>query len=104
MSSYSGEKKCWTVSGFGFVCFVILIASVMSTALGIIVTTFENRRHLSQLELLRRDARDLQVLWGQYLAEKSTWADYARVHQMAEKGLEMQRPKTDEMIIVKVLP
>jgi cell division protein FtsL len=97
-------KKYWTVSGFGFVCFVMLIIVVMGTAMGIIVTTFENRRHLAELELLRRDARDMQVLWGQYLAEKSTWADYARVHQMAEQGLEMQRPKTNEMIIVKVMP
>jgi len=94
----------WKTSTFGFLCFVVLLLSVMGTALGVIVTTFENRRYLAELESLRHDARDMQVLWGQYLVEKSTWADYARIHTMAEQGLGMLRPKTDEMVIVKVRP
>lgn len=92
----------WTISTFGFVCFILLLVSVMGTALGIIVSTFENRRYLGELESLRHEARDMQVLWGQYLVEKSTWADYARIHALAEQGLQMQRPNTNEMVIVKV--
>ena len=98
------NEACWKTSTFGFVCFILLLLSVMGSALGVIVTTFENRRYLSDLETLRHEARDMQVLWGQYLVEKSTWADYARVHAMAEQGLGMLRPKTDEMVIVKVKP
>jgi cell division protein FtsL len=44
----------------------------------------------------------MQVLWGQYLVEKNTWAAYGRVHDMAEQELGMQAPQTDKIVVVKV--
>ncbi len=102
MNANQQPPQFWTVSSFGFFCLVLLVLSVLGSALGVIITTFENRRYLAELEALRYDARDMQVLWGQYLVEKSTWATYARVNDIAEQELGMQRPKTDEMVIVKV--
>ncbi|MEZ5539093.1 MAG: cell division protein FtsL [Pseudomonadales bacterium] len=96
------QKKSFEISVFGLFCLVLLIFSVMGTALGVIVSTFENRRYLAELETLRKDARNMQVLWGQYLVEKTTWAAYGRVHDMAEKDLGMQAPQTDKIIVVKV--
>lgn len=90
------------ISVFGLFCLLLLVLAVMGSALGVIITAFENRRHLAELETLRAEARDMQVLWGQYLVEKSTWADYGRVHDIATKNLEMHAPKTDQMTIVRV--
>ncbi|HSC74902.1 MAG TPA: cell division protein FtsL [Pseudomonadales bacterium] len=95
-------QKDMEISLFGLFCLLLLVASVMGSALGVIVSAFENRRHLAELETLRADARDMQVLWGQYLVEKSTWAAYGRIHDMALNGLEMQAPRPDQITVVKV--
>jgi cell division protein FtsL len=100
--SASSREKGLEISVFGLFCFIVLLLSVIGTALGVIVTAFENRRQLSELESLRADARDMQVLWVQYLVEKSTWAAYGRVHDMAVQGLQMESPKPDQITIVKV--
>lgn len=101
MSAPQPEKNL-EISVFGLFCLVLLVLSVMGTALGVIVSAFENRRYLAELETLRADARDMQVLWGQYLVEKSTWAAYGRVHDIAVQGLQMDAPKPDQITIVKV--
>lgn len=96
------QQKNLEISVFGLFCLVLLVLSVMGTALGVIVSAFENRRELAELETLRAEARDMQVLWGQYLVEKSTWAAYGRVHDMALNGLEMQAPRPDQITVVRV--
>jgi cell division protein FtsL len=103
MSDIHGlQKKDIEMSLFGLFCLLLLVFSVMGTARGVIVSVFENRRHLAELEALRADARDMQVLWGQYLVEKSTWAAYGRIHDMALSELEMQAPRPDQITVVKV--
>jgi cell division protein FtsL len=96
------QEKSLEISVFGLFCLVLLVLTVMGSALGVIVSAFENRRYLAELEGLRAEARDMQVLWGQYLVEKSTWAAYSRVHDMAVQGLQMEAPKPDQITIVKV--
>ena len=103
MSTPSADKQqSFEISLFGVFCLMLLVSSVMGSALGVIVSAFENRRYLAELESLRADARNMQVLWGQYLVEKNTWAAYGRVHDMAEKDLGMQAPQTDKIVVVKV--
>lgn len=101
-SNLHAQRKNLEISLFGLFCLLLLLLSVMGTALGVIVSAFENRRHLAELEVLRADARDMQVLWGQYLVEKSTWAAYGRVHDMALNSMEMQAPRPDQITVVKV--
>lgn len=90
------------ISVFALFCLVLLLLAVLGSALGVIVTAFENRRYLGELEALRADARDMQVLWGQYLVEKSTWASYARVHDMAVQQFGMQAPQPGQTTLVQV--
>ncbi|MEZ5435803.1 MAG: cell division protein FtsL [Pseudomonadales bacterium] len=98
----AGQTKSFEISLFGVFCLVLLVLCVLGSAMGVIVSAFENRRYLAELESLRAEARSMQVLWGQYLVEKNTWAAYGRVHDMAEKELQMQAPQTDKIIVVKV--
>lgn len=89
-------------SVFAVFCCVLLLLAVLGSVFAVVLTSFETRRHLAELESLRAEARDMQVLWGQYLVEKSTWSAYSRVHGMAVGQLNMQVPKPAELIVVTV--
>ena len=48
---------------------VIAWVLVLASAVAVVMVTHVNRQQLHQLQLLRREAADLQVVWGQYLLE-----------------------------------
>jgi cell division protein FtsL len=43
----------------------------------------------------------LQVQWGQYLLERSTWAAYSRVEQVAVSELNMKAPVSTEIVMIR---
>lgn len=77
-----------------------LWVSVVLSALGVVASTQEVRRNVNQLETLRREAAQLQVEWGQYLLEESTWAAYSRVEGIAIKELNMFAPTSERVVMV----
>jgi cell division protein FtsL len=74
--------------------------SVIASALAVVASTQQVRRDVNQLETLRREASHLQVEWGQYLLEESTWAAYSRVEYIANKELNMIAPTTEHVVMV----
>jgi len=74
--------------------------SVIVSALSVVASTQQVRRDVNQLETLRREASHLQVEWGQYLLEESTWAAYSRVEGIANKELSMIAPTTEHIVMV----
>jgi len=74
--------------------------SVIVSALAVISSTHQVRRDVNQLETLRREAYHLQVEWGQYLLEESTWAAYSRIEGIANKELNMIAPTTEHIVMV----
>jgi cell division protein FtsL len=78
---------------------VVLWLLVVGSALGVVASTHEVRKQVNGLEVLRREAAQLQVEWGQYLLEQSTWAAYGRVEAIAAQQLEMI-PATAEQIVM----
>lgn len=81
---------------------VVLWLSVMTSSLAVIYVAHDNRVKFNELENLRREQSRLQVVWGQYLLEESTWADYGRVEKVAREKLLMQVPKPED--IIEVIP
>ncbi len=84
---------------------VMLVAAVLwlatvASALGVVATTQVVRRDVNSLETLRREASQLQVQWGQYLLEQSTWAAYGRVENAAVSELNMMAPTPEEMVMI----
>jgi cell division protein FtsL len=65
-----------------------------------VATTQVVRRDVNTLETLRREAAQLQVQWGQYLLEQSTWAAYGRVENAAVSELNMMAPTPEEMVMI----
>ncbi len=74
--------------------------AVVISALWVVATTQKVRRDVNQLETLRREASQLQVEWGQYLLEESTWAAYGRIEGIANQELNMIAPTTEHVIMV----
>lgn len=78
----------------------VLWAAVIASALAVVASTQVVRRDVNQLETLRREAGQLQVRWGQYLLEQSTWAAYGRVEVAAVSELNMMAPTPEEIVMV----
>ena len=78
----------------------LLWLATLASALGVVATTQVVRRDVNSLETLRREAAQLQVQWGQYLLEQSTWAAYGRVEHAAVSELNMMAPTPEEMVMI----
>jgi cell division protein FtsL len=77
-----------------------LWVATVASAIGVVATTQVVRRDVNSLETLRREASQLQVQWGQYLLEQSTWAAYGRVEHAAVSELNMMAPTPEEMVMI----
>lgn len=74
---------------------------VIASALAVVASTHEVRKHTNTVETLRREAAQLQVEWGQYLLEQSTWASYSRVEAIATQKLNMYPATAEQIVMVK---
>ena len=74
--------------------------AVIASALAVVASTQVVRRDVNELETLRREAAQLQVQWGQYLLEQSTWAAYGRVEAAAVSELNMMAPTPEEIVMI----
>lgn len=74
--------------------------AVAGSALGVVASTQDVRKQVNILETLRREAAQLQVEWGRYLLEQSTWAAYSRVETIAAQKLDMVPATTEQIVMV----
>lgn len=80
-----------------FVCWSLCISS----AFGVVYSTFEARSATHELEELRREAAGLKVISGQYLLEQSSLASYSRVEHIAKQRLGMSDPSAEHTVLVR---
>lgn len=78
----------------------VLWLGVIASALAVVASTQVVRRDVNDLEILRREAGQLQVQWGQYLLEQSTWAAYGRVEAAAVSELNMMAPTPEDVVMI----
>ncbi|WP_347330812.1 cell division protein FtsL [Marinimicrobium locisalis] len=83
-----------------FLAVALVWLLVLVSALAVVASTHQTRERVSQLETLRREASELQVTWGQYMLEQSTWAAYGRVERLAREELNMHLPEDDDIVMV----
>ena len=79
---------------------VFLWLAVLASAITVIYVSYDTRIQFNVLESLRKEENQLQVVWGQYLLEESTWATYGRIEALAEEKLSMQVPTPEQIIMV----
>lgn len=64
------------------------------------LSTYQVRTQVNQLEQLRSEASDLRVQWGRFLLEQSTWGSYKRIETLAVERLQMQVPEGEQIQII----
>lgn len=80
--------------------FVFAVVCVVS-AVAIIYTKHESRKLFVELEALTHERDGLNIEWGQLQIEQSTWAQHARIEQVATQDLSLVRPEATEIFVIE---
>ncbi|SCZ50462.1 cell division protein FtsL [Thiohalomonas denitrificans] len=80
---------------------LVLAAAVFVSALGVVFSTHEARKHFVALQDLVEVRDQLNVKWGQLQLEQSTWATDGRIERVAREELGMQMPQIGAVVIVE---
>ena len=80
--------------------FVFAVVCVLS-AMAIVYTKHESRKLFVELEGLTQERDELNIEWGQLQIEQSTWAQHARIEQVARDDLSLVRPATTEIYVIE---
>lgn len=82
--------------------FVFAVVCVLS-AMALVYTKHESRKLFVELEELTHERDNLNIEWGQLQIEQSTWAQHARIEQVAKDDLSLVRPATTEIFVLERL-
>ena len=77
--------------------FLLLVSGLM-----VVKTTHENRFAFNELQVLREEANQLDVEWGQLLLEQSTFGLGGRIEQKATRELQLQVPRISDIVMVNL--
>ena len=79
---------------------VFAVVCVLS-GLALVYTKHESRKLFVELEQLTHERDDLNIEWGQLQIEQSTWAQHARIEQVATEDLSLVRPEATEIFVIE---
>ncbi len=80
--------------------FVFALVCVLS-AMALVYTKHEARKLFVELEQLTHERDELNIEWGQLQIEQSTWAQHARIEQVARDDLALVRPAATEVFVIE---
>ena len=80
--------------------FIFAVVCVLS-ALALVYTKHESRKLFVDLEGLTHERDALNIEWGQLQIEQSTWAQHARIEQVATEELSLVRPDATEIFVIE---
>ena len=80
---------------------LILLAAVLISALAVVSTNHRARKLITEFEREQERMRALDVEWGQLQLEQSTWANHARIEQIARDKLGMRAPRPAQIITLE---
>jgi cell division protein FtsL len=77
---------------------LILLLIAVACALGTVSANHRARKLFTELEREQNQMRELDVEWGQLQLEQSTWANHARIEQIAREKLGMRTPPSAQIL------
>ncbi len=80
--------------------FVFAVVCVLG-GMALVYTKHEARKLFVELEGLTHERDELNIEWGQLQIEQSTWAQHARIEQVATKDLSLTRPATPDIFVIE---
>ncbi len=81
---------------------VLLLALVMMSALTVVYVKYDARLMFNQLQQELREQDRLGVEWSRLQLEQNTWASNNRIEKLARTTLNLQAPKPEQIIYMKV--
>ncbi len=79
----------------------LLISVIVVSAIGVAYSSHQTRNMYRDLQQLEKDHDDLDHEYEKLLLERSVWADYTRLNELAKKELEMRAPKTEDRVVLR---
>lgn len=80
---------------------LVLTLLLVASAIGTVSSNHRARKMFVDLEREQARMRELEVEWGQLQLEQSTWANHARVEQIARSRLHMKSPGSGQVISIE---
>lgn len=85
----------------GSVMAVIIIFTLVSSAVAVAYSAHKSRLYLNDLQKLEVQRDHLETEWGQLLLEQHSWGAYSRVGKLATEQLQMRNPAPTEIMMVR---
>ncbi|MHA7880939.1 MAG: cell division protein FtsL [Saccharospirillum sp.] len=76
---------------------LVLLCLVLTTAFGVVLTTYQTRVQFARLETLRQQSQQLEERWGKLLLEESAFSSPSRVERLAREELNMVEPEESQV-------
>lgn len=74
---------------------------IVASAIGVVYTKHINRKYYAELQQLQSQRDDMNVEWGQWQLERSTFATSSEIERSARERLGMKQPKRNELEIIR---
>lgn len=95
----SVDKASAAADGRFWLLFMVVLAAVTCTALGVVYTTFTSRHLLNSLQQQEKQRNHLQVEWQQLLLEQSSLVAQGKVEDTAIAELGMEVPDMSKVVV-----
>lgn len=79
---------------------LVLLALVLASGVSVVYLTHRDRVLFNELQVLRDQANEYEIQWGQLLIEQSTLGLGGRVEEKATELLGMQIPEIKDIVMV----
>jgi cell division protein FtsL len=80
---------------------LLLLLVAVLCALGTVSANHRARKLVAEYEREQNRMRELDVEWGQLQLEQSTWANHARIEQIARDKLGMRVPPPGQVVALE---
>lgn len=81
---------------------MVLLLTVLISALAVVYTTNMHRLTFSELERAQQESHRLELQWGQLLLEQASLSTPSRVEQLANDKLHMVLPNDKQTYVLHV--
>jgi len=89
------------VRRFGIAVLVLLLMTVVASAIGVVYARQQSRILFGELTRLTKEKDDLDTEFGRLELEQATWAEPNRIEQVARGQLGMLAPGPANTVVVK---
>ncbi|HPF73374.1 MAG: cell division protein FtsL [Rhodanobacteraceae bacterium] len=79
---------------------IAALVGVMASAIAVVVVRQEHRQRFVELTNLENERDALRIDYGRLQLEQATWADSARIEQIARERLGLRDPTPDDIVVL----